>query len=96
MSSNEMTAMTTSSGEALAENKVPIWRLRKAVANYIALIPYLAFALFPFYIIFITSLKSKQEINNSAVGRYKRDLSEEQIDIFNSIAGEMLHSLGYE
>ncbi len=39
---------------------------------------------------------SKQEINNSAVGRYKRDLSEEQIDIFNSIAGEMLHSLGYE
>ena len=26
--------------------------------------PYLAFAMFPFYIIFITSLKSKQEINN--------------------------------
>ena len=64
MSSNEMTAMTTSSGEALVENKVPLWRLRKAAANYIALIPYLAFALFPFYIIFITSLKSKQEINN--------------------------------
>lgn len=64
MSSNEMTAMTTSSGDALVENKVPLWRLRKAVANYIALIPYLAFALFPFYIIAITSIKSKQEINN--------------------------------
>ena len=58
MSSNEMTGMTTSSGEALQENRVPIWRLRKAAANYIALIPYLAFALFPFYIIAITSIKS--------------------------------------
>ena len=64
MSSNEMTSMTTSSGELLAENKVPIWRLRKAFANYLALVPYLAFALFPFYIIAITSIKSKQEINN--------------------------------
>ena len=64
MSSNEMTSMTTSSGALLAENKVPFWRLRKAFANYVALVPYLAFALFPFYIIAITSVKSKQEINN--------------------------------
>ncbi len=56
--------MMTDSGEPLVENKVPFWRLRKAFANYMALIPYLAFAMFPFYIIFITSLKSKQEINN--------------------------------
>ena len=39
---------------------------------------------------------SMKKINNSAVGRHKRDLSQEQIDIFNSIAGEMLSSLGYE
>tara|TARA_B100001996_G_C18576473_1_gene560525 strand:+ start:22 stop:927 length:906 start_codon:yes stop_codon:yes gene_type:complete len=38
---------------------------------------------------------SKKEINSSAVGRFKRDLNEEQIELFNSIAGEMLESLGY-
>jgi multiple sugar transport system permease protein len=56
--------MTSSDGRALAFNKVPAWRRRKSFANYVALLPYLAFALFPFYIMFITSLKSKQEINN--------------------------------
>lgn len=61
---NSSVSMTTGGGAAVAENKVPLWRRRKALANYIALLPYLAFALFPFYIIFITSLKSKQEINN--------------------------------
>ena len=38
---------------------------------------------------------SKKEINSSAVGRFKRDLNGEQIELFNSIAGEMLESLGY-
>lgn len=38
---------------------------------------------------------SKKEINSSAVGRFKRDLNEGQIELFNSIAGEMLVSLGY-
>ncbi len=61
---NSSVSMTTGGGAAVAENKAPLWRRRKALANYIALLPYLAFALFPFYIIFITSLKSKQEINN--------------------------------
>ena len=61
---NSSASITSADGLALAENKTPLWRRKKAIANYIALIPYLAFALFPFYIIFITSLKSKQEINN--------------------------------
>ena len=56
--------MTTASGAQLAVNRVPLWRIRKQIANYLALLPYLFFVLFPFYIIFITSLKSKQEINN--------------------------------
>ncbi|MPY75727.1 MAG: ABC transporter permease subunit [Alphaproteobacteria bacterium] len=41
-----------------------MWRQRKKLANYLALLPYIAFALFPFYIMVITSLKSNQEINN--------------------------------
>jgi multiple sugar transport system permease protein len=44
--------------------KMPAWRVRQAVWTYTALIPYVAFALFPLYITLITSLKSKQEINN--------------------------------
>jgi multiple sugar transport system permease protein len=63
MSSSAAT-ITSSDGRQLVLNKVPSWRRRKSFANYIALLPYLAFALFPFYIMFITSLKSKQEINN--------------------------------
>ena len=63
MSSSEAT-ITTGDGRELTINKVPTWRRRKSMANYIALLPYLFFALFPFYIMFITSLKSKQEINN--------------------------------
>ena len=58
------TMMTTGEGEVLAENKVPNWRRRMAFANYIALIPYHAFALFPFYLNAISSVKSKQEIAN--------------------------------
>jgi multiple sugar transport system permease protein len=44
--------------------KTPAWRVRQAIVTYVALLPYIGFALFPLYIMFITSLKSKQEINN--------------------------------
>ena len=44
--------------------KMPMWRIRKEMVTYASLIPYIAFSLFPLYIMFITSLKSKQEINN--------------------------------
>ena len=44
--------------------KMPMWRIRKEIVTYASLIPYIAFSLFPLYIMFITSLKSKQEINN--------------------------------
>ena len=47
-----------------AQAKMPLWRIRKEVVTYASLIPYIAFSLFPLYIMFITSLKSKQEINN--------------------------------
>ena len=47
-----------------ARAKTPLWRIRKEVVTYASLIPYIAFSLFPLYIMFITSLKSKQEINN--------------------------------
>ena len=41
-----------------------MWRVRKEIVTYASLVPYIAFSLFPLYIMFITSLKSKQEINN--------------------------------
>jgi multiple sugar transport system permease protein len=44
--------------------KTPSWRIRQTVWTYIALLPYIAFALFPLYITLVTSFKSKQEINN--------------------------------
>ena len=47
-----------------ARAKTPMWRIRKEIVTYASLIPYIAFSLFPLYIMFITSLKSKQEINN--------------------------------
>lgn len=59
-----MPAMAKSEGKSLALNRTPMWRQRKKLANYLALLPYVAFALFPFYIMVITSFKSKQEINN--------------------------------
>ena len=45
-------------------NKVPAWRRRKDAYNYVALIPFIAFALFPLYIMLITSVKPDQEISN--------------------------------
>lgn len=59
-----MPAMAKSERTSLALNRTPMWRQRKKLANYLALLPYIAFALFPFYIMVITSLKSNQEINN--------------------------------
>ena len=59
-----MPTMVTSEGKSLVLNRTPMWRQRKKLMNYLALLPYIAFALFPFYIMVITSLKSKQEINN--------------------------------
>jgi multiple sugar transport system permease protein len=56
-------ASTTAPG-ILSKAKLPAWRVRQAIVTYVSLIPYVAFALFPLYIMFITSLKSKQEINN--------------------------------
>ena len=47
-----------------AQAKTPMWRIRKEIVTYASLVPYIAFSLFPLYIMFITSLKSKQEINN--------------------------------
>jgi multiple sugar transport system permease protein len=44
--------------------KTPGWRIRKEMVTYTGLLPYVAFALFPLYIMLITSLKSKQEIND--------------------------------
>jgi multiple sugar transport system permease protein len=62
--SSDTTTLIGSSGREVAINEVPVWRRRKAAANYIALLPYVFFALFPFYIMFITSIKTDQEINN--------------------------------
>lgn len=45
--------------------KKPAWKVRASIATCAGLIPYVAFALFPLYVMFITSLKSKQEINDS-------------------------------
>ncbi len=45
-------------------NRTPAWRRRKEAYNYVALIPFVAFALFPLYIILVTSVKSDQEIAN--------------------------------
>lgn len=55
--------MVTSTMVGMAA-KTPGWRLRQAIWTYTALIPYVAFALFPLYITLVTSLKNKQEINN--------------------------------
>ena len=46
------------------QNKVPLWRRRKDTYNYLTLVPFVAFALFPLYIMFITSVKPDVEISN--------------------------------
>ncbi len=67
MNSSRTMAMDASTDPAVNEavrNRTPVWRRRKATYNYLALIPFVAFALFPLYIILITSIKSDQEIAN--------------------------------
>jgi len=54
----------TGAVDTRVSTKIPAWRLRQAMVTYTALLPYVAFALFPLYIMLITSLKSKQEIND--------------------------------
>jgi multiple sugar transport system permease protein len=50
--------------------KTPAWRVRQTIWTYTALLPYIAFALFPLYITLVTSFKSKQEINNLGVSPF--------------------------
>jgi multiple sugar transport system permease protein len=57
-------SITTAAIGTGVQAKTPAWRIRQTLVTYTGLIPYVAFALFPLYIMFITSLKSKQEINN--------------------------------
>ncbi len=59
-----MAASAATSNVVGRNPKTPGWRIRQALTTYVALIPYVAFSLFPLYIMFITSFKSKQEINN--------------------------------
>ena len=67
MSSSRTMAVDASTDPTVNEtlrNRTPVWRRRKSTYNYLALIPFVAFALFPLYIILITSIKSDQEIAN--------------------------------
>ena len=59
-----MASSVVSTARLGARVAMPMWRLRKEIVTYASLLPYIAFSLFPLYIMFITSLKSKQEINN--------------------------------
>lgn len=61
---NGITSAATESAPPLVLNRTPQWRRRKALYNYLALIPFIAFALFPLYIMMITSVKSDTEISN--------------------------------
>lgn len=53
-----------------ALNRTPTWRRRKSLLNYLALLPFVAFALFPLYIILITSIKSDKEIANLGISPF--------------------------
>jgi len=58
------TRATPAAVQTMTRDKTPAWRIRQSIVTYVGLIPYVAFALFPLYIMLVTSLKSKQEINN--------------------------------
>lgn len=58
-----MASSTVATSSRVAAS-LPGWRLRQMVFTYVGLVPYVAFALFPLYITLVTSLKTKQEINN--------------------------------
>jgi multiple sugar transport system permease protein len=57
-------ATTTARVGTLQKAKTPLWRIRQSIVTYVGILPYVAFALFPLYIMLVTSLKSKQEIND--------------------------------
>ena len=40
--------------------------------------------------------RTMKAVDNKAIGRYKRDLTQEQIEVFETIAGDMLESLQYK
>jgi multiple sugar transport system permease protein len=67
---NGITSAATESAPPLVLNRTPAWRRRKALHNYLALIPFIAFALFPLYIMMITSVKSDTEISNLGVSPF--------------------------
>ncbi|NKC12850.1 MAG: ABC transporter permease subunit [Gammaproteobacteria bacterium] len=66
---NEAAVAHTESAPKI-RNAPPAWRRRKATYNYLALVPFVAFALFPLYIILITSVKSDQEISNLGISPF--------------------------
>ena len=57
-------SVTTMAVGTRAKAKTPWWRIRQSIVTYVGIMPYVAFALFPLYIMLVTSLKSKQEIND--------------------------------
>ncbi|MGQ4806787.1 Inner membrane ABC transporter permease protein YcjP [Candidatus Entotheonellaceae bacterium PAL068K] len=59
-----MASSATTMAMGQTQAKTPTWRIRQAIVTYTCLIPYVAFAIFPLYIMLITSIKSKQEIND--------------------------------
>jgi multiple sugar transport system permease protein len=63
-------ASSTLAVDTQVQTKTPTWRIRQAVLTYVYLIPYVAFALFPLYITLVTSLKTKQEINNPGLSPF--------------------------
>jgi multiple sugar transport system permease protein len=63
-------ASSTLAVDTQMQTKTPTWRIRQAVLTYVYLIPYVAFALFPLYITLVTSLKTKQEINNPGLSPF--------------------------
>lgn len=63
-------ATTTAAVGTSEKVKMPLWRLRKEIVTYVGILPYVAFALFPLYIMLVTSLKSKQEINDHSVSPF--------------------------
>lgn len=53
-----------------AKANTPGWRIRQHIVTYVGIMPYVAFAIFPLYIMLVTSLKSKQEINDLAASPF--------------------------
>ena len=61
-----MASSTATMVAGTGSKAAPMWRIRQAVVTYTGLIPYVAFALFPLYIMLVTSFQTKQELNDLA------------------------------